>query len=640
MSVTINFARFFFKLRRNISLEGDISLAKLELEALLRSKVSEVQDLDQLEVDCPELTKWHSISSVQSHVRSGQTKGFAYSGPLQRLFELIRTVSFIQDIYVTCDYSHEAEQLILSLEDSLGRVCIWQRSDKELLVRAIPHYAIIELSEVIARKSADYIDTLKNLNNFLEGLTGRDESPKCSRLVSQALLAEVTTSHLTHDIHYYKAKFFPRMARALINYSAANSSCNGRPHRVIDNFSGSGTTMLEAASLGIPSVGLDIDPLSVLIASAKLEALDLDNTALAEDTQRIRMLIGQAINGQLNLFSASDNVNVRSISFPKWLMKNRRMSQAIANELSSEIFSIRTTIAKCLPQHHLVLKVLLSDAISRKIRMRFLGTGVGRFSLTFAKKSLISMFIKSADSYAKVAANCHWLKKNLKINFARSDIIVSDTREIPNTIGSFDILVTSPPYLPASSGRESYAKARTPSLIALGMRAHDDVDTLVDDSIGSMRGTGIDLSELTPEQLELFHWLRNDDLRSIKAEPTARYFLDIRKTFKEMMKILEPGAVAVIVSGKTSTFYEFSTRKTLFVVNAAKILAREAEFAGFAVERLEDVQVKKANMNARPRSLDDYFETLIVLRCPVDKEAAIAKQDSLHSSSLLLPAVP
>jgi hypothetical protein len=68
--------------------------------------------------------------------------------------------------------------------------------------------------------------------------------------------------------------------------------------------------------------------------------------------------------------------------------------------------------------------------------------------------------------------------------------------------------------------------------------------------------------------------------------------------------------------GKQSTFYQFSTRKELYVVQSAEILAEEAEKAGFEVEGMYDVQLQKANKNARPRSLDDYYETLIYLRKP------------------------
>jgi hypothetical protein len=180
----------------------------------------------------------------------------------------------------------------------------------------------------------------------------------------------------------------------------------------------------------------------------------------------------------------------------------------------------------------------------------------------------------------------------------------------------FNIILTSPPYLPASSGRESYTKARAPSLIALGMRSHEDIDDLIDDTIGSMSGDEMDIESLTLEEQKIVEWLRNDSLRAIKATPVARYFLDLRRSFAEMLRILSPGGLAVVVSGKTSTFYQFATRTPLFVVNSAELLAEKARRVGFEVEALHDLKLFKSNANARPRSLDDYYETLIMLRKP------------------------
>ncbi|MGH2517365.1 MAG: hypothetical protein ACRDHP_17085, partial [Ktedonobacterales bacterium] len=222
----------------------------------------------------------------------------------------------------------------------------------------------------------------------------------------------------------------------------------------------------------------------------------------------------------------------------------------------------------------------------------------------------------SLDAYVHVAATCEWLRETLHLQLADAHVLEADTRAIPNAVGRFDILVTSPPYLPASSGRESYTKARAPSLIALGMRDHLSVDALVDDTIGSMDGAGAVLDALAPGERAVVEWLSRDPLRAIKAEPTARYFADMRRAFAEMYRVLAPGALAVVVSGKTSTFYEFATRTALYVVPAAELLAAEARDAGFIVEELRDVQLVKSNRNARPRSLDDYYETLLFLRHP------------------------
>ena len=389
-------------------------------------------------------------------------------------------------------------------------------------------------------------------------------------------------------------------------------------HRAIDNFVGSGTTLLEAATLGIPSVGIDIDPLSVLIARAKIEAVQIDSELLSRESDRVLRTLDALTKGQLGLFDAPpfEYRKLEPIRFPVWLMKNRKMTPRIASELSEEINIVRSAIATVNPEVAPLFSVLMSDAISRKIRMRFLGTGVGRFSLTFAKQSVIQIFSRSLIRYIKVAAISEWLRKTIHLKFAEAQVIQGDARNIPNEVGKFDILITSPPYLPASSGRESYAKARAPSLIALGMVSYSEIDDLVDDSIGSMNGNGVDLESLSKLERDVVEWLHRNKLRAIKAKPTARYFLDMRQAFSAMRRILVPGAYCIVVSGKQSTFYQFSTRKTLYTVQSALTLTEEAQRVGFEVESLYDVQLVKSNRNARPRSLDDYYETIIVLRNP------------------------
>ncbi len=604
---------FVFKLRQNIALEGDLALAKMELGAFLPNTVQDVADILTVAQRIPQLAGLHKFGALDSYVRQNGTQAYIANGPLTLLPDLIRRISFIQRIYCVTADTDETRRLLSDIENTLGPVIAYHSYGGLIVVQAVPHYALFEFSDVVARRSGNAAETKANLSATLNALLDRTDDRRARKLAKSALSARSTTSHLSHDIHYYKAKFFPRLARSMLNFCAQR--LGDHSHRVIDNFVGSGTTLLEAASLGIPSVGLDIDPLSVLIARTKLEAVRLDSELLYREVGRTLQFLEAQKKGQLILFDRASSAEVGGLSFPVWLMKNRKMTPEIATELSKEIDSVQAAVAICDPQVRRLFRVLMSDAISRKIRMRFLGTGVGRFSLTFAKTSIEQFFIKSLKKYAKVAATSEWLRDTVHLHFADAQVAKADTRHISDDLGRFDILLTSPPYLPASSGRESYAKARAPSLIALGMKRHD-VDDLVDDSIGSMSGDGIDLEALMERERNIVEWLRHDELRSIKAGPTARYFLDMRQAFSEMRRVLLPGAYCIVVSGKQSTFYQFSTRKALYTVRSAQILAEEAQKVGFEIEALHDVQLVKLNKNARPRSLDDYYETLIVLKNP------------------------
>ncbi len=604
---------FVFKLRGNIILEGDLDLARMELEAFMPDGLEQISELTLLAHRLPLLIESLGIHELSAHTRSQGSQGFLAVAPISLLHILIARLSFVQQIYCLTSDTQHARAYLESIEAEIGPVISFSAvGEHHLAVKALTHYALFEFSGVIARRSSSPLRAKENMTSVLEALVSTDGTGERHKLVDSVMSARLTTSHLSHDVHYYKAKFFPRLARALINICERRATYGS--HRVIDNFVGSGTTLLESASLGIPSVGLDIDPLSIMISRAKLELMELDSALLADEGGRIKSAMQAGRNGQLNLFDT--NVDTEENLFPSWLLKNRRMDAETASDLQREVGRIKAAISGCDPRTANVLRVLLSDAIARKIRMRFLGTGVGRFSLSFAKSEINEMFVRSLERSAKTSALSEWVRDTLRVKFATAQTIEADSRSVPLTLGKFDILVTSPPYVPASSGRESYAQARAPSLVALGLRSASSVKKLADESIGAMNGQEVNLEELTQMQRGIVQWLQSDKLRAIKAFPTAQYFLDMRMAFRQMHSYLSPGALAVVVSGKQSTFYQFATRKPLHMIPSAEILADEACNAGFELEMTHDVQLQKANANARPRSLDDYYETLIVLRKP------------------------
>ncbi|AEG14392.1 DNA methylase N-4/N-6 domain protein [Desulfofundulus kuznetsovii DSM 6115] len=604
-------ARYLFKLRKNIVLEGDLVLAKRELSALLGYEPDAVANVTSWLEQFPAFVTVKGLASVTSNIRNNGLQAYTVNSNIQLLPTLVKKLSFIQDIYCLIEESHESEFFVQEITEQIKPVINVYRFDGHILIHAVPLYALYEMAEVIVKKSSNPIEAKNNINLLVNALLGKTNEKKAITLAEAALRPKSSLSPLSHDIHYYKAKFFPRMARSLLNI--ASSNIDYQPQKVINNFVGSGTTLLEAALLGLPSLGIDIDPLSVMISKAKLDVLTVGSDVLTLELIKAEQLL--AHNNQSALVNTCNSSHLdRPIRFPSWLMKNRKMTPEIAEELVHEINVLQQVIENGTPEIRPILKVFLSDAISRKVRMRILGTGSGRFSLSFSKYTLSSLFLKSLEKYTKLVAIYEWLEEKLNISLAPSEVVLGDARCISDKLDSFNILLTSPPYLPSSSGRESYTKARVLSLIGLGMIEDNQIDELIDLSIGSMDDNGVNLDNLLPEEKEVVEWLLNDELRNIKAKPTARYFLDLRKVFQEMIKVLNPGALAIIVVSKQSTFYEFVTRKPLYTIPVAEILAEEARSAGFTVLELLDVKLQKSNRNARPRSLDDYYETLIFLQ--------------------------
>ena len=87
----------------------------------------------------------------------------------------------------------------------------------------------------------------------------------------------------THGIHEYRGKFFPQLVRSLINIADV-------PKRgiVADPMCGSGTTCVEAILGDYQTLGLDMNPLSVMMARAKCSLLAVSPDALASAYEAIR----------------------------------------------------------------------------------------------------------------------------------------------------------------------------------------------------------------------------------------------------------------------------------------------------------------------------------------------------------------
>ena len=79
--------------------------------------------------------------------------------------------------------------------------------------------------------------------------------------------AAAKTGYLTHNLHPYPAKFIPQIPNTLIQELSSVGDT------VADVFCGSGTTLLEALQLKRHAIGIDANPLAVLISRAKTSPL-------------------------------------------------------------------------------------------------------------------------------------------------------------------------------------------------------------------------------------------------------------------------------------------------------------------------------------------------------------------------------
>lgn len=92
------------------------------------------------------------------------------------------------------------------------------------------------------------------------------------------------TTHALHGLHPYKGKFYPQLARSVMNSVALAKRSN-----VLDPFAGCGTTLLESELLGMSGFGLDTNPLAVLVGNTKLAALSAPADRLARSLESLSL---------------------------------------------------------------------------------------------------------------------------------------------------------------------------------------------------------------------------------------------------------------------------------------------------------------------------------------------------------------
>ena len=91
------------------------------------------------------------------------------------------------------------------------------------------------------------------------------------------------STYVTHGLHRYKGKFYPQLAKALINLSRLPA----QGAVVVDPFGGSGTVLLESVINGRNAIAIDCNPLAVAVAQSKVDILEVDIGVLCRSSESL-----------------------------------------------------------------------------------------------------------------------------------------------------------------------------------------------------------------------------------------------------------------------------------------------------------------------------------------------------------------
>lgn len=574
----------YLKLRSNIKMKDDIDLAKKELGSLF-GKISTIYS-----------SRYFEKSGIPAkNLRNGGPIGFTCDSLKVSFYRALCSLSFVQEVWV--------KQSDPVLEDF---VHVGQGYKNGSYYMFIPLMASSEiLGKTYNGKFSE--DNHEQLHRFLGGETVKSHS----RYYSAVNYQNSSTQHV-HGLHKYKAKFFPRFVRSLIvshidKVLESNQGCK----TVLDPFVGSGTTLVESSMLGFNSYGLDIDTLSCEISNSKIEMLGLKHEKLMQYIEQIKDLMLLAPTSPAKrLKNRYQFPNIIARKYQRWdALNEQKMHEEQISSILDFIESISDSRLKSF------VSICFSDALCKKFNIRMLGTGSGRFALDIAKTELFSLFLSNLKNLTNILFSVASIKKQYSVEPAKSEVHNGSAKSMPFSNGSISLIVTSPPYLPASSGRENYLVGKIIPITALGLVSKSDLESIDSNSVGSVNAlNGLDDGSLPKSVYHLIDWLKNDSWRHVKASPILNYYMDLKQSLVESKRVLIKGGMAIYIIGKSSVFYDAKTREILYQAKCDDIFEDLSKSVGFEIIEKVDIELDKKNKNARPRSLDSYYETAFIMK--------------------------
>jgi|SRR6516165_7789453 site-specific DNA-methyltransferase (cytosine-N4-specific) len=231
--------------------------------------------------------------------------------------------------------------------------------------------------------------------------------------------ADARTGDGPHGIHPYPAKFIPQIPRKLIELFHP-----GDDSPVLDPFCGSGTTLVEAAEAGLPSIGIDLNPLATLIAKVKM-------TPVQDELGVVARKISIAARHWL----PDGRLTIPPIPrIDHWFQPHVQRALAALVAALNELADQDTADA---------LKIALSSIIVR-VSNQDSDTRYAAVEKEVSQETVFQGFTRAVSS---VAAALQDVGKGLFGRKPRMRIITKDLMKVePAEIGNAGLVITSPPY--------------------------------------------------------------------------------------------------------------------------------------------------------------------------------------------------
>lgn len=390
----------------------------------------------------------------------------------------------------------------------------------------------------------------------------------------------------SHGIHEYRGKFFPQLVRSLLNISSVTSTSI-----VLDPMCGSGTTPAEAVLLGSQAIGIDLNPLSVLISQAKSAILHVQPEILTREYENLKTdVLGTRPSSKKKKLEWFQSLPTKDQNY---------LSRWFAPDVLRELDPIAVRVHKTQNLECRLLFVVCLSNILRSISwQKDDDLRVRKDIRSDFDFDVVAEFL--AELNRSVRTVLALLHENHGFKVGCAQIIEGDAREsadiLKDRLGQIDVIVTSPPYATAlpylDTDRLSLSylnlltrpehRQRDYSMIGnreINNGRREKYWTEFQQEMRRLPGSIVDvISRIHDLNLDAGVGFRRKNLPSL----LARYFFDMEMVLRGFRVLLRENAAAYVVVGNNYTV----AGGHRIDIETDKLLAELGESVGLKLEEI------------------------------------------------------
>ncbi len=448
------------------------------------------------------------------------------------------------------------------------------------------------------------------------------------------------TRYSAHGIHEYKGKFNPQVVRAIGNRLGLVAGAH-----VLDPFSGSGTTLLEAAHANWNATGVDRNPLAVMISNAKIRALQLADGRLLAQAHLVALNLRGWIP-RLEVGAPSERAldDHLGLGWKNEISADQYLQGWFPIPVLAQVVVIRRALREHVPDpdDRRVFEVLISDQLRDCSLQEPADLRIRRRKEHHPNYPLISKSLAAIEDHADRVTRARGVVGDLG---GAQRALLGDVRgSLASLEGvekdSFDAIICSPPYATALP----YIDTQRLSLVMFGLLDPAEIRTTEAALVGARDISLTERRELEEEmtgnaaQGLPAHFVQTcRDMLVAACRPgngfrrrntpalVYRYFRDMACFFRSVLPVLRPGATAALVVGANRT----TLGGTEFGIDTPRLLAAVAEECGFEGVGCEVMDTYQRYDLHQKNSIND--EMLVLVRRPVQEvQSAASRQRDAH----------